>query len=92
LLFTCLASVCEAVDGTAQMTGGNLAGGTCMFSNYTLPPGIYGSTMSGPDWDAGGMCGGCLFVRGERGAVVAMVHSATSLFIPCPLSFLEMAQ
>lgn len=61
------------MDGTAQMTGDNLSGGTCMFTNYTLPPGIYGSTMSGPDWNAGSMCGACLFVQGERGTIVTMV-------------------
>lgn len=72
-LLACLAGLCRATDGTAQMTGGNLSGGTCMFDNYTLPPGIYGSTMSGPDWNAGSMCGACLFVQGERGTIVTMV-------------------
>ncbi|KAH8909194.1 hypothetical protein BR93DRAFT_967198 [Coniochaeta sp. PMI_546] len=73
LLLACSPNICYAIDGTAQMTGGNLSGGTCMFTNYTLPPGIYGSTMSGPDWNAGSMCGACLFVQGERGTIVTMV-------------------
>lgn len=72
-LLAWLTNLCHATDGTAQMTGGNLSGGTCMFNNYTLPPGIYGSTMSGPDWNAGSMCGACLFVQGERGTIVTMV-------------------
>lgn len=62
-----------AVDGTAQMTGGNLDGGTCMFNNYTFPPGIYGTALAGPNWESGSLCGACLTVDGERGSVVAMV-------------------
>ncbi|KAB5576067.1 RlpA-like double-psi beta-barrel-protein domain-containing protein-containing protein [Coniochaeta sp. 2T2.1] len=73
LLLVLLPPLVQGIEGTSQQTGGNLSGGTCMFTNYTLPPGIYGSTMSGPNWNAGAMCGACLFVQGERGSVVAMV-------------------
>lgn len=82
VLLACLPPICNAVDGTAQMTGGNFSGGTCMFNNYTLPPGIYGSTMSGSDWSAGAMCGACLYIQGERGTIVTMVRAPLHWYCP----------
>jgi len=73
-VFTQLQQYVSAIDGTAQMTGGNLDGGTCMFNNYTFPPNIYGAALAGPNWQSGGMCGACLTVDGERGSVIAMVR------------------
>lgn len=55
-----------AVSGKATTYGGNLAGGNCMFSGYTLPSSIFGTAFSGQGWDAS-KCGVCLSVTGPNG-------------------------
>jgi len=72
----------HAVKGTSQMTGGNISGGTCMFTNYTLPAGIYGSTMAGANWDSGLLCGACLNVQSKKGSAVVMVRTCSYIVPP----------
>ncbi|KAH9995147.1 RlpA-like double-psi beta-barrel-protein domain-containing protein-containing protein [Xylariaceae sp. FL0662B] len=64
----------EAITGTSTFYGGNLNGGTCSFSTYSLPSGIYGTAFSGSAWNSGANCGGCLEVTGPNGnSIKAMV-------------------
>jgi hypothetical protein len=64
------------VSGKATTYGGNLAGGNCMFTGYTLPSGIFGTAFSGQNWDAS-KCGVCVSVTGPNGKPIkAMVSFA----------------
>uniref|UniRef100_A0A0D2Y985 Uncharacterized protein n=1 Tax=Fusarium oxysporum (strain Fo5176) TaxID=660025 RepID=A0A0D2Y985_FUSOF len=49
-----------SVSGSSTFYGGNLAGGNCMFSTYTLPSGILGTAFSGQKWDNSANCGACI--------------------------------
>ncbi|KAF2680148.1 carbohydrate-binding module family 63 protein [Lentithecium fluviatile CBS 122367] len=61
------------VSGKATSYGGNLDGGNCMFSGYTLPSNIFGTAFSGQNWDAS-KCGVCVQVTGPNGKPIkAMV-------------------
>ena len=63
-------------QGTGQATfyGGNLNGGTCSFSTYTLPSNIFGTALSGANWDSSANCGACLSVTGPNGnSITAMI-------------------
>jgi len=61
-------------SGQATYYGGNLAGGTCSFSTYTLPSGIYGTALSDSNWDDSAECGACVSVAGPSGnSITAMV-------------------
>jgi hypothetical protein len=80
------------VQGTATYTGGNLAGGACLYYNYTLPPGLYGTAI---DLSHGTpyQCGTCLRIIGSLGTIVAMVRlffvpflSTPSALPPCGFS------
>lgn len=65
----------RAINGQASYYGGNVAGGTCSFSTYTLPAGIMGTALGGADWDNSAKCGACVSVKGPNGnAVTAMVR------------------
>lgn len=70
------------VSGKATSYGGNLDGGNCMFSGYTLPAGIFGTAFSGQNWDAS-KCGVCVSVTGPNGksikAMVSRIHAVLSL-------------
>jgi len=71
-LFT---GVACAVDGQATFYGGNVEGGTCSFSGYKIPNGLYGVAMTSTYWVDAWVCGGCLKVTGPKGnSVVAMVR------------------
>ncbi|KAL4940731.1 RlpA-like double-psi beta-barrel-protein domain-containing protein-containing protein [Aspergillus oleicola] len=59
-----------ATSGTATFYGGNLSGGTCSFSDYTLPSGITGVAYSGSAWDSAAECGACVEVTGPDGNTV----------------------
>ncbi len=63
-----------ASSGIASYYGGNLAGGTCLFSSYSLPSGIYGTALSGANWDSAALCGACLNVTGPKGSIEVMVR------------------
>lgn len=75
----------DGIHGDATSTGISLSGGTCSFSNYSLPQGIYGTGLGPANWDGGGKCGSCLQVTGPKGSVTVMVGysfaaSSSSLF------------
>ncbi|KAI0143602.1 carbohydrate-binding module family 63 protein [Xylariaceae sp. FL1272] len=67
------ASDSTAVTGTSTFYGGNLNGGTCSFSTYTLPSGIYGTAYSGSSWDSAANCGACIEVTANGKSIVAMI-------------------
>jgi hypothetical protein len=75
----------RAFSGEATFYGGNLHGGTCSFSTYTLPSGIYGTALSDSNWVDAGNCGACVSVTGPAGnSITAMVcnhHSSRELLL-----------
>ncbi|KAF2253651.1 carbohydrate-binding module family 63 protein [Trematosphaeria pertusa] len=65
-------SEAASISGTATFYGGNIAGGHCSFSGYTLPSGIFGTAYGG-NWDAS-ECGACVSVTGPNGnSIKAMI-------------------
>ncbi|KAI1323326.1 carbohydrate-binding module family 63 protein [Xylariaceae sp. FL0255] len=62
-----------AITGTSTFYGGNLSGGTCSFSTYTLPAGIFGTAFSGSAWDSAAECGACLEVTANGKSILVMV-------------------
>jgi expansin len=50
----------RALSGQATYYGGNVKGGMCSFSTYSLPSGLYGTALSDSNWDNAGNCGGCV--------------------------------
>lgn len=63
-----------STSGEATFYGGNLAGGTCSYSRYTLPSGLFGTAFSGAVWDNAAKCGACVAVTGPKGNTIkAMV-------------------
>lgn len=65
----------RANSGEATFYGGNVAGGACSFSTYTLPSNIFGTALSDSNWDNSANCGACVSVTGPDGnAITAMVH------------------
>lgn len=68
------ASTAFALSGQATFYGGNVQGGACSFSTYTLPSSIYGTALSDSNWDNSANCGACVSVTGPDGTkVTAMV-------------------
>jgi hypothetical protein len=66
----------RALSGQATYYGGNLAGGTCSFSTYTLPSSLFGTALSDSNWDDAAECGACISVTGPNGnSITAMVPS-----------------
>ena len=64
----------SSVSGQATFYGGNVSGGTCSFTDYTLPSGVFGTALSGANWDTSGNCGACVSVTGPSGkSITAMV-------------------
>lgn len=60
--------------GEATFYGGNVAGGMCSFTGYTIPAGIWGTALSDSNWLGAGNCGACVSVTGPRGnQLTAMV-------------------
>jgi hypothetical protein len=68
-----------SVSGSSTFYGGNLSGGNCMFTTYTLPAGIMGTAFSGQKWDNSANCGACVEVTGPSGTVKAMVSIIPSI-------------
>lgn len=64
----------SAISGSSTWYGGNLAGGTCSFSTYTLPAGLYGTAFSGQVWNSAANCGACIEITGPTGTITAMVR------------------
>ena len=65
----------RAVAGKSTFYGGNVQGGTCSFSTYKLPAGLYGTAFSGQVWDSAANCGGCVKVSHGGKSIVAMVST-----------------
>jgi hypothetical protein len=64
----------RAVAGKSTFYGGNVQGGTCSFSTYKLPAGLYGTAFSGQAWDSASNCGGCVKVSHGGKSITAMVR------------------
>ncbi|KAJ5619229.1 hypothetical protein N7510_003213 [Penicillium lagena] len=49
-------------DNTGEATyySGDVSSGTCSFTGYTLPSGIFGAALSVDRWDAAAHCGECI--------------------------------
>ncbi|CAI7592437.1 hypothetical protein PCG10_004915 [Penicillium crustosum] len=61
-------------SGKATFYGGNVAGGTCSFSGYTLPSNLFGAALSLQRWDDAAECGACVSVTGPKGnSIKAMI-------------------
>ncbi|CAI7617737.1 unnamed protein product [Penicillium discolor] len=61
-------------SGEATFYGGNVAGGTCSFSGYTLPSNLFGAALSLQRWDDAAECGACVSVTGPKGnSIKAMI-------------------
>ncbi|GFG27277.1 expansin-YoaJ [Aspergillus udagawae] len=61
-------------SGKATFYGGNISGGTCSFTGYTLPSGLFGTAYSGAAWNNAAQCGACVSVKGPNGKTIkAMV-------------------
>jgi expansin (peptidoglycan-binding protein) len=60
--------------GEATFYGGNLGGGMCSFTGYTIPSGIFGTALSDSNWSNSANCGACVSVTGPKGnKITAMV-------------------
>ncbi|KAF1838997.1 barwin-like endoglucanase [Decorospora gaudefroyi] len=60
--------------GEATFYGGNVSGGMCSFTGYTIPSGIYGTALSDSNWGNAANCGACVSVTGPSGTkVTAMI-------------------
>ncbi|KAI0123360.1 RlpA-like double-psi beta-barrel-protein domain-containing protein-containing protein [Xylariales sp. AK1849] len=67
-------SLGSSVSGEATFYGGNLSGGSCSFTTYTLPSGLFGTAFSGSAWDSAAHCGECVKVTGPDGnSITAMI-------------------
>lgn len=67
------AVVRRSLSGQATYYGGNVQGGACSFSTYTLPSGLLGTALSDSNWDNSGNCGGCVQVHHGGKSVTAMI-------------------
>lgn len=60
--------------GEATFYGGNVSGGMCSFTGYTIPSGIFGTALSDSNWANAQACGQCVSVTGPSGnKITAMV-------------------
>lgn len=46
----------RSLRGEATFYGGNVHGGMCSFSTYSIPNGLYGVALSSSNWNNGGNC------------------------------------
>ncbi|KAI1168789.1 hypothetical protein F5B18DRAFT_196985 [Nemania serpens] len=72
----------SAVTGTSTFYGGNLNGGTCSFTTYTLPSGVHGTAFSGSKWNSAAHCGACVQVTANEKSIIAMVGLPNSFSFP----------
>ncbi|KAK3669697.1 hypothetical protein LTR78_010449 [Recurvomyces mirabilis] len=63
----------QTLSGQATFYGGNVQGGTCSFSTYTLPSGLYGTALSDSNWSNSANCGGCVAVTYGGKTITAMI-------------------
>jgi hypothetical protein len=69
-------------SGEATFYGGNVSGGTCSFTGYSLPSTLFGTALSLERWDDAANCGRCVSVTGPNGnSVKAMVSESINLGI-----------
>lgn len=73
-LETTAAVSATSVTGSASFYGGNLAGGACSFSGYTIPSNLFGTAFGG-SWDAS-QCGACVQVTNSAGKSIKAMVSA----------------
>ena len=66
-------AVRRALSGEATYYGGNVHGGTCSFSTWNLPSGLYGTALSDSNWATSGNCGGCVKVNHGGKSITAMI-------------------
>ncbi|KAJ5322752.1 hypothetical protein N7452_011041 [Penicillium brevicompactum] len=60
----------DSNSGEATFYGGNVSGGTCSFSGYSLPSTLFGTALSLARWDDAANCGRCVSVTGPKGNTV----------------------
>ncbi|KAJ5191457.1 uncharacterized protein N7498_010442 [Penicillium cinerascens] len=60
----------SGTPGEATFYGGNVAGGTCSFSDYTLPSSLFGTALSVDQWSDASKCGACVAVTGPNGKTI----------------------
>ncbi|KXL48384.1 carbohydrate-binding module family 63 protein [Acidomyces richmondensis BFW] len=63
----------RSLSGQATFYGGNVQGGACSFSTYTLPSGLMGTALSSSNWDDSAECGGCVNVHYGGKSITAMI-------------------
>ncbi len=68
-------TVKKLLSGQATFYGGNVQGGACSFSTYTLPSGLMGTALSSSNWANSANCGGCVNVNYGGKSITAMVRS-----------------
>ncbi|KAL5047585.1 RlpA-like double-psi beta-barrel-protein domain-containing protein-containing protein [Aspergillus fruticulosus] len=66
-------AISGSTTGEATFYGGNLSGGTCSFTDYTLPSHLLGVAFSGQAWDNAAECGACIAVTGPNGNTVKVM-------------------
>ncbi|EFX06552.1 extracellular cellulase [Grosmannia clavigera kw1407] len=59
-----------SIVGEATFYGGNVVGGACSLSAYTLPSSLFGTAYSGAVWDNAANCGRCVQVTGPSGSSI----------------------
>ncbi|KAB8254686.1 RlpA-like double-psi beta-barrel-protein domain-containing protein-containing protein [Aspergillus pseudonomiae] len=57
-------------SGSATFYGGNISGGACSFTGYTLPSNLFGTALGSPRWDNAAECGACVAVTGPNGNTI----------------------
>ena len=67
-------TVKKSLSGQATFYGGNVQGGACSFSTYTLPSGLMGTALSSSNWASSANCGGCVSVNHGGKSITAMVR------------------
>ncbi|KAL3486749.1 RlpA-like double-psi beta-barrel-protein domain-containing protein-containing protein [Aspergillus germanicus] len=81
-----------ATTGKATFYGGNVSGGTCSFTDYTLPSVLSGVAFSGEAWDDAANCGRCVSVTGPSGnSVKAMIVDKCPECAPTHLDLFQSA-
>ncbi|KAL2839936.1 RlpA-like double-psi beta-barrel-protein domain-containing protein-containing protein [Aspergillus pseudoustus] len=81
-----------ATTGEATFYGGNVSGGTCSFTDYTLPSDLSGVAFSGEAWDDAANCGRCVTVTGPSGnSIKAMIVDKCPECAPTHLDLFEEA-
>ncbi|KAL4870366.1 RlpA-like double-psi beta-barrel-protein domain-containing protein-containing protein [Aspergillus spectabilis] len=81
-----------AQTGKATFYGGNVSGGTCSFTDYTLPSHLSGVAFSGEAWNDAAECGSCVSVTGPDGnSIKAMIVDKCPECAPTHLDLFQSA-